>query len=259
MALPKRLAPPHLRGVAFDPVFADIGLRALHNGTRTVHIVDHDEASRETLRGLISARFSPVIRCFRSGDAFLDQADELDAGVLLHGYRSPADSDTDVLSAIRGDAGKFATIILSETRDVALAVETMKAGAFDFVLKPFEPARLLLIVEAAFVRLERGSAASARAARAKAGIARLSPREADVLAGLTRGGSNKAIASELDLSPRTIEIHRANMMAKLGVDSVAAALRIAYDAGLFADEPPERSAAWPMPLARASSRSALAR
>ena len=203
---------------------------------RNVHIVDDDEPFRNSLRILLSVQPNLVIRCFRSGDAFLEQSGEIEPGVLLLDHDMPGASGMHVLDAIRAENGKYATIMLTGYADVALAVQAMKAGASDFIEKPFDPVMLLRTMEDAFARLERADAASRRAGQAKARIGSLSPREADVLRGVIKGSLNKAIASELELSPRTVEIHRANMMDKLAVGNVSEALRVAYAAGLFDGE-----------------------
>ena len=201
--------------------------------TRTLHIVEDGSSFRESLRNLFSAQTDLIIRCYPSGDMFLAQAGEVDPGVLLLSSHMPGANGLEVLNAIRSEQGRYAPVVLTDHGDVALAVATMKAGALDFVEKRCDPTKLLEIVEAAFVGLERNGAALRRTKRAQDVIGRLSPRERDVLIGLVKGRSNKAIAAELDLSPRTVEIHRANMMEKLEAGSVSAAVRLAYVAGLF--------------------------
>lgn len=203
---------------------------------RHVHIVDEDTDDRDALRGSLQARPNLIVRCFRSGDAFMEQEAEIDDGVLLLGIDATGAGALDVLDAIARGSGRHAAVVLSARRDVALAVDAMKAGALDFVEKPCEPARLLGVLEQAFATLDRASAASRRVRAARAKIAGLSPREGDVLRGLIEGRPNKAIASELDLSPRTVEIHRAKVMEKLDVRSLSEALRIAFTAGMFAGD-----------------------
>jgi two-component system response regulator FixJ len=123
-------------------------------------------------------------------------------------------------------------IVLTGHGDVSIAVRAMKAGAVDFLEKPFEKAGLLAAIEQAFVRLDDADAHSARAGEAKVRIAALTGREQDVLQGLAHGYPNKTIAFDLGISPRTVEVHRANLMSKLGVNSLSDALRIAFAAGL---------------------------
>ncbi|MEZ0241948.1 MAG: response regulator transcription factor [Sphingomonas sp.] len=200
--------------------------------TRTIYIVDDDDAVRASLHSLLSVRADLVIRSYRSGDAFLAEARELDSGVLLLDFHMPGASGLDVLHSL-GDSTTFVPIILTGQGNVSLAVQAMKAGALDFIEKPYEADQLLQIVDSAFARLEADTDAAARVDQAAAKIARLSPRETDVLKGLIEGRSNKVIAYELDISPRTVEIYRANLMEKLEVRSLSEALRVAFAAGLF--------------------------
>jgi two-component system response regulator FixJ len=108
----------------------------------------------------------------------------------------------------------------------------MKAGALDFLEKPYDPDQLIEVIEAAFCRFEDDCARNARVEQARSRVATLSPREREVLLGLIEGRANKVIAHDLDLSPRTVEIYRANMMEKLDVGSLSEALRLAFAAGL---------------------------
>jgi two-component system, LuxR family, response regulator FixJ len=201
--------------------------------TRTIYIVDDDDAVRASLHSLLSVRQDLLIRGFRTGDAFLEERQELTPGVLLLDFHMPGASGMDVLEAIADDANRFVPIILTGQGNVTLAVQAMKAGALDFIEKPYEAEQLLTTVESAFSRLEQDSEAASRTKQAEAKIAKLSPRETDVLRGLIEGRSNKIIAYELDISPRTVEIYRANLMEKLEVRSLSEALRIAFAAGLF--------------------------
>jgi two-component system response regulator FixJ len=114
--------------------------------------------------------------------------------------------------------------------DVSLAVQAMKAGAVDFIEKPFEKAVLLSAIEQGIDRLKRSSAGRERADEAAVRLQALTPRERDVLDGLAKGLPNKTIAYDLGISPRTVEIHRANLMSKLEVRSLSEALRLAFAA-----------------------------
>lgn len=203
---------------------------------RHVHIVDDDAPYRNSVRSLLSVQSNLILRCFASGDAFLAQAAELDAGVLLLDLHMPGAGGMEVLGAIGGDDSRHAVVVMTAEGDVSRAVDAIKAGALDFVEKPCAPERLLQTIETAFARLEQGDAVAQRARAAKAKITSLSPREGDVLKGLIEGRPNKVIAGDLDLSPRTVEIHRANLMEKLSARSLSDALRVAFTAGLFAAE-----------------------
>ena len=203
---------------------------------RNIYVVDDDDAVRASLQGLLSMQSNLIIRGFRSGDAFLSEADELEAGVLLLDVDMPGRSGMEVLKALgRSGTPRFVTVILTGQSNVSLAVSAMKAGAIDFLEKPYDVSHLLQTVELAFSRFERNNAAAERVELARTRIAKLSPRETDVLKGLIDGRPNKVIAHELNLSPRTVEIYRANLMDKLEVRSLSEALRIAFAAGLFPD------------------------
>ncbi len=200
--------------------------------TRAIYIVDDDDAVRASLHSLLSVRSDLVIRGFRSGDAFLESLPDLDPGILLLDFHMPGSTGLDVLNAVGSDP-RFVAIILTGQGNVSLAVQAMKAGALDFIEKPYEAEFLMHAIDLAFSRLEEGNEAAARVNAAETKIGRLSPREKDVLKGLIEGRSNKIIAYELDISPRTVEIYRANLMDKLEVRSLSEALRIAFAAGLF--------------------------
>nr|WP_315382981.1 response regulator [uncultured Sphingomonas sp.] len=200
--------------------------------TRTIYIVDDDDAVRASLHSLLSVRPDLIVRGYRSGDSFLEQEAELDPGVVLLDFHMPGSSGLDVLIKL-DRSPKFVPIVLTGQGNVGLAVQAMKAGALDFIEKPYEAEFLLKVIDQAFSKLEEDGEAAARTAGAEAKIAKLSPRETDVLKGLIEGRSNKIIAYELDISPRTVEIYRANLMEKLEVRSLSEALRIAFAAGLF--------------------------
>ncbi|MES1973600.1 MAG: response regulator [Pseudomonadota bacterium] len=201
--------------------------------TRSIYIIDDDDAVRASLHSLLSVRSDLLIRGFRSGDRFLEEHDDLDPGVLMLDFHMPGATGLDVLEAIREDGDKFVSIILTGQGNVALAVQAMKTGALDFLEKPYEAEQLLETVDTAFSRLEADSAEASRAETARAQIDALSPRERDVLRGLIEGRSNKIIAFELGISPRTVEVYRSNLMDKLNVRSLSEALRIAFAAGMF--------------------------
>jgi two-component system response regulator FixJ len=199
--------------------------------TKTVYIVDDDDAVRASLHSLLSLRSDLVIRAFRSGDIFLESLPDLDPGVLLLDFHMPGSTGLDVLQSVGNDP-KFVAIILTGQGNVGLAVQAMKAGALDFIEKPYEAEFLMTAIDLAFSRLEEGNEAASRVNVAETKIGKLSPRERDVLKGLIEGRSNKIIAYELDISPRTVEIYRANLMEKLGVRSLSEVLRITFAAGM---------------------------
>jgi two-component system response regulator FixJ len=129
-------------------------------------------------------------------------------------------------------------IVLTGHGDINTAVVAMKAGASDFIEKPFEMEVLAQAIDIAFMRLDEGAAASSHRQVAQVRIAALSRREQDVLHGLVAGRPNKLIAYDLGISPRTVEVYRAALMSKLGVRSLSEALRIAFAAGMIGDIAP---------------------
>jgi two-component system response regulator FixJ len=201
---------------------------------QSVYIVDDDQAVRQSLHGLLSERPNLVIRVFASGDAFLDNIEASDGGVLLLDFQMPGRNGIDVMRELQDRSAKFLTIMLTGQGDISLAVQAMKAGATDFLEKPYDPHHLLNLLDEAFARFSETSGIAQRREQARERIARLSPREHEVLMGLIEGRPNKVIAHQLDLSPRTVEIYRANMMEKLDVSSLSEALRLAYAAEVAA-------------------------
>ena len=154
----------------------------------------------------------------------------LDPGCILLDIRMPDMDGLEVQRELAARGIAMPVIVLTGHGDVATAVEAMKNGASDFIEKPFEKAVLLEAIERASERLARAEESSASEREAKVRIAALTARERDVLRELARGHPNKTIAYDLGISPRTVEVHRANVMTKLGVRSLSEALRIAFAA-----------------------------
>ena len=203
--------------------------------TRQIFIVDDDDPVRASLQSLLALQPNLLVRGFRSGDAFIAAMPELDPGVILLDVHMPGASGLDVLRLLHAQGPKFVPIIVTGQGNITMAVEAMKAGALDFIEKPYDHLSLLDVVANGFAKLEETGANAVRADQARAKLAGLSARETDVLMGLIAGRANKVIAYELDISPRTVEIYRANLMTKLGVRSLSEALRIAFSAGVLPD------------------------
>jgi two-component system, LuxR family, response regulator FixJ len=201
---------------------------------RNVYIVDDDDLVCAATTRLLALDWALAVRSFASGDRFLAEAPRLDPGVVLLDFRMPGASGVDVLNALREiPVKKFAVIVATGEGDTQLAVQVMKLGAIDFIEKPYDVDTLLGVVNAGFVHLVEGQEASEHTDIARAKIETLTPRERDVLAGLIDGKANKVIAYNLDISPRTVEVYRSNLMDKLSVSSLPAALRIAFTAGMI--------------------------
>lgn len=197
-----------------------------------VHVIDDDPSVLETTALLLRVAGHET-RTHGSGSAFLGATGLKRSGCILLDIRMPGLSGLDVQNEL-GRRGTFMPIVMMTGHgDIATAVRAMKAGAVDFIEKPFSRERLLDAVEGA-LRRSPAQPRSFEAVAARARIACLTPRECEVLRALVRGGSNKAIAFSLGLSARTVEMHRANMMSRLGVRTLPEALRLAYDAGLSA-------------------------
>lgn len=197
--------------------------------TRLIHVVDDDEAIRRSVSfALKTSGFQ--VRVYENGSEILKAAPDLETGGILLDIRMPGMDGIEVQEALRSKGVTLPVIIMTGHGDVSLAVRAMKAGAIDFIEKPFEKAVLLSAIEHAFGRLKQSAATIKDANEAATKLQLLTARERDVLDGMAKGLPNKSIAYDLGISPRTVEIHRANLMAKLGVKSLSEALRIAFAA-----------------------------
>lgn len=196
---------------------------------RLVHLVDDDEAIRRSV-GFMLKTSGFTVRAYESGVELLKSASNLKTGCILLDVRMPGMDGLEVQAALKEKGIILPVIIMTGHGDVSLAVQAMKAGALDFIEKPFEKAVLLSSIEHGVERLKRSAAHFDRADAAAVRLQALTPREREVLDGLAKGLPNKTIAYDLRISPRTVEIHRANLMAKLGVRSLSEALRIAFAA-----------------------------
>ncbi len=198
---------------------------------RQIYLVDDDDAVRRSA-GFMLKTSGFAVESFVSGVEFLKSVDGLAPGCILLDVRMPGMDGLEVQRALSERGITFPVIVLTGHGDVNVAVAAMKAGALDFIEKPFEKAVLVAALEEGFAQIERSDRGKARAAEAALRLNVLTARERDVLEGLVRGFPNKTIAYDLGISARTVEIHRANLMTKLNVRSLSEALRIAFAAGL---------------------------
>jgi two-component system response regulator FixJ len=173
-----------------------------------------------------------AVETWESGIAFLKEVRHAGMGCILLDVRMPEMDGLQVQEALHERGVTMPVVILTGHGDISTAVRAMRGGAVDFIEKPFEKAALLAAIEVAFDRLEKSSDIAMRAAEAEVMLGKLTPREREVLEGLAKGFPNKTIAYDLDISSRTVEVHRANLMSKLEVRSLSDALRIAFSAGL---------------------------
>ena len=199
------------------------------SGLHIIHLVDDDAAVRRSI-GFMLKTSGHQVRSYESGVELLKSVVELEDGCILLDIRMPGMDGLEVQQALQQRGVSLPVIIMTGHGDVGLAVKAMKAGAVDFIEKPFERETLISSLQEGFRRLSRHEAVNDRKKNADIRLQVLTPRERDVLDGLSQGLPNKTIAYNLGISPRTVEIHRANLMGKLGVRSLSEALRIAFAA-----------------------------
>ena len=197
---------------------------------RLVHLIDDDEAVRRSASFMLRTS-NYTVRTYASGVEFLALKD-IPEGCVLLDVRMPEMDGLEVQAELRRRKVLLPVVVMTGHGDIATAVEAMKGGAVDFIEKPFEKSVLLAALDDGFARLNSSAELADRATVAEAKLKGLTPREREVLEGLARGHPNKTIAYDLGISPRTVEIHRANAMSKLDVHSLSDALRIAFAAGL---------------------------
>jgi two-component system response regulator FixJ len=196
-----------------------------------VHVIDDDEASRQSLAFLLeSARIE--VKTYASARIFLDLSPDLTSSCIITDVRMPEISGIDLLRRLRELNVTAPVIVITGHGDVPLAVEAMKIGAADFLEKPFDDEMLLSSVRAALLHIDGQEKRSSERAAIESRIAALSNRERDVLTGLVAGRANKQIAFDLGISPRTVEIYRANLMNKMQAGSLSELVRMALIAGL---------------------------
>jgi two-component system response regulator FixJ len=200
-----------------------------------VYVVDDDDAVRRSV-GFMLKTSGFDVHAFASGIAFLKEVKTLDPGCVLLDVRMPEMDGLEVQQELNAQGIAMPVIVLTGHGDVATAVQAMKGGASDFLEKPFEKASLLEAIKRGSEKIGRKEEATKSEHEAKVRIAALTSREQDVLRELVRGHPNKTIAYDLGISPRTVEVHRANVMSKLGVRSLSDALRIAFAARLGDNE-----------------------
>jgi len=198
---------------------------------KRIHLVDDEESVRRSTSFLLRTSGYDV-DTYPSGVAFLEKVEEAKPGCILLDVRMPEMDGIEVQAELGKRGVKLPVIVLTGHGDIGTAVAAMKGGAIDFLEKPFDRDALLEALARGFERIGEGDAALATKTDAERRIAALSPREQDVLRGLVRGHPNKTIAYDLGISPRTVEVHRANAMAKLGARNLSEALRLAFAAGL---------------------------
>lgn len=198
------------------------------NAKPLIDIIDDDEAMRHSVAFLLDVQGFES-RQHESANAFLNSAEALGADCIITDVRMPDMTGLELVRKLKADGVASPVIVMTGHGDISLAVEAMKAGVVDFIEKPFANETLISAVHEA---LSRGHDRQDARADAEQRLEALSPRERDVLAGVVAGKVNKVIAHELEISPRTVEIYRANLMAKTGARNFSELMRIALTAGL---------------------------
>jgi two-component system, LuxR family, response regulator FixJ len=197
-----------------------------------VHVIDDDEAMRDSLAFLLgSARLK--VRTYASAVVFLKSTADVEPGCVITDVRMPDVSGVDLLRRLKAMDVSLPVIVITGHGDVPLAVEAMKLGAIDFLEKPFDDDVLLSAVKSALSRVERDARRDAEQAEINDRLQALSTREREVLHGLVAGKPNKIIAFDLGISPRTVEIYRANVMTKMKASSLSELVRMALVSGVL--------------------------
>lgn len=200
-----------------------------------VHVVDDDEAVRRSLAMLL-ASFGLTAQTHDSAETVLSRLDIMQPGCMVIDIRMPGMDGLELQEQLKLRGCTLPVVVVTGHADVGLAVRAMKAGAVDFIEKPYSEDDMLRAVETALERLSNARQVRTAADTAVSRISMLTPRERDVLLRMVDGWPNKVIAHELSISPRTVEIHRANLMEKLSCRSLAEVVRIAIAAGFSREQ-----------------------
>jgi two-component system, LuxR family, response regulator FixJ len=199
-----------------------------------IYVVDDDDAMRDSLDFLLAAAgFS--VKVFESASSFLDVLARVQVGCLITDIRMPGIDGLELLKRVRRERPLLPVIMMTGHGDVPLAVEAMKLGANDFIEKPFEDQRLVDTIRAAMTSATDALKGETASAQIISRVAALSQRERQVLEGLVTGLPNKAIARDYGISPRTVEVYRANVMTKMQAANLSELVRLAMRAGVLKD------------------------
>jgi two-component system response regulator FixJ len=194
-----------------------------------VHVIDDDDAVRESLAFLLETDGLPV-KTYESAEAFLGSLGEGKAGCVITDVRMPGMSGLDLVKRLRDLKAGIPVVMITGHADVPMAVEAMKAGVVDFIEKPFDDEVLLGVVRRAVEARGRTEEQEAERAEVLKRLDGLTGREREVFDRLVQGGANKVIAADLGISPRTVEIYRANVMSKMGANNLSDLVRMGLSA-----------------------------
>jgi two-component system response regulator FixJ len=200
------------------------------SGVDAVHVIDDDEAVRRSLALLLFSA-GRTVRTYASAECFLEALPQTMDGCVVVDVRMPGMDGLQLQEHLTTLGVHLPVVVVTGHADIALAVRAMKAGARDFIEKPYTNERMIEAVTAALASGRLDLTRARRTSEARARVGRLSARELSVLRELVAGRPNKMVAHALNISPRTVEIHRANMMDKLGVGSLSEAVRLFIAAG----------------------------
>jgi two-component system response regulator FixJ len=199
-----------------------------------VYVIDDDGAMRDSLAFLLdSAGFS--VAAYESASSFLEALPRIESGCVVTDVRMPGIDGIELLKRVKQEKPALCVIVITGHGEIPLAVQAMKLGAMDFLEKPFEDERLIEAVRGALASIADRAKAEAATAQIASRVAVLSPRERQVLEGLVAGQSNKTMARDLQISPRTVEVYRDNVMTKLQVANLSELVRLAMRAGVLKD------------------------
>ena len=201
---------------------------------QTIYVIDDDDAVRQSLEFMLKAAGIKA-RSFESAKAFMAVLPEISSGCVVTDVRMPEMTGIDLLRHLKKSNPDLPVIVITGHGDISLAVEAMKNGATDFLEKPFDGQQLLTAVRSALTQDADAGKRKAEMADIQEKLAALSNRERQVLEGLVAGSANKNIAFDLGISPRTVEIYRANLMTKMAANSLSDLVRMAMMAGILAE------------------------
>jgi two-component system response regulator FixJ len=190
-----------------------------------VHVVDDDPAIRDSLSFLLETT-DIAARTYDAAAALLARADRLEPGCILTDVRMPEMNGLEMVRRLTEKGVRHPVIVMTGHADVPLAIEAMRAGVKDFIEKPFDDEALLASIRSALAEGAEALEQEGQGAELRARLDSLSPRERQVLDGLVAGQANKVIAYDLELSPRTVEVYRANVMTKMQARSLSELVRM---------------------------------
>jgi two-component system, LuxR family, response regulator FixJ len=196
-----------------------------------VHVVDDDAALRDSLAFLLGSA-GLLVRTYESAQAFLQELASVQAGCVVTDVRMPGIDGLELLRLLQEMGKGLPVIVMTGHGDVPLAVRAMRLGAADFVEKPFEDEVMIDAIRSALSSFQPLQASGAVSDELAMRLASLSRRERQVLSGLVDGQTNKEIARQFDLSPRTVEVYRAKLMTKMQANNISELVRFAMRAGI---------------------------